>query len=341
MRNEITAEKIQTEKSANDVTGVDALRRMLLYRRPDGCKTEKRFIKRWLEPLGLDHDRAGNLFCKIGDSNVLWSCHTDTVHRTGGMQNIAMKNGCIVLADGEKESTCLGADDTSGVWLMREMILAKKPGLYVFHRGEECGGNGSNYISLKNQKMLDGIDMAIALDRKAETSIITHQFSRCCSDEFGYSLADQLGKAWRLDDTGTFTDTANYTELVPECTNLSVGYYDQHSKKERQNVAFILELRDKLIALDTDKLIVARDPTVADAYPNWDDDLRDKVDIRDRIYGGRSVHFEPAYGTMQALVREYPDECADLMELYGISEQDIIDQVHHSKGIRDYGRYAG
>ena len=82
----------------------------------------------------------GNLIIEVGEgSETLFSSHTDTVHRTGVMQNVF-----IETADKPKFETdsgqCLGGDDGTGVWLMLELIKAGVPGLYIFHRAEEVGG---------------------------------------------------------------------------------------------------------------------------------------------------------------------------------------------------------
>ena len=45
---------------------------------------------------------------------------------------------------------------------MREMILAGIPGLYVFHRNEESGGAGSDWIARETPWELHGIKAAIA-----------------------------------------------------------------------------------------------------------------------------------------------------------------------------------
>src|SRR5689334_19940192 len=89
---------------------------MLGYKRPAGSKTERAFIREWIRPLGVEQDKAGNLYKRIGDSPVLWSCHTDTVHKDGGGQLVAVKDGIATVAS--PNSNCLGADDTAGIWLM-------------------------------------------------------------------------------------------------------------------------------------------------------------------------------------------------------------------------------
>lgn len=236
------------------------LLQMLTYCRPDGSKTEKKFINRYLTPLGLKRDEAGNLYKTIGKSQVIWSSHTDTVHYKHGKQELAILGEDIKLRHGSK-SNCLGADCTTGVWIMREMIKAEVPGLYIFHTGEERGGIGSEWIKSNGADMLKGYKAAIAFDRLAKTSIITHQFGgRCCSDIFADSLGRALGGGWEKDDGGSFTDTANYTGLVNECTNISVGYYGQHSSRETQNIPHAARLREIMIAFDESKLTIARRP---------------------------------------------------------------------------------
>lgn len=248
------------------------------YCRPAGSLTEKRFIREFLLPLGAEYDNAGNLIKQIGENpRVLWSSHTDTVHNIAGFQYLATKGSTLKLSKREKRSNCLGADDTAGVWLMMEMIRAGKEGLYIFHRGEEIGGIGSRFIAKHTPERLKGIEIAIAFDRRGTDSVITHQGTRCCSDKFAESLAAGLAMKFKADSTGTFTDTANYTDLVAECSNLSVGYQSAHSSMEELNLQHLLELRQALLALDTSKLVVERKPGEVEykryyggSYGGWD-----------------------------------------------------------------------
>jgi hypothetical protein len=165
---------------------------MLSYRRPGGSKTERKFIRRYLAPLSMQIDQYGNHIKRIGDAPILWSCHTDTVHKFGGRQHTKIQSNIVSANDAQ--SNCLGADCTAGVWLMTEMIRANIPGLYVFHREEESGGMGSNWLLKNTPELLEGIKYAIAFDRRGNKSVITHQFGgRCCSDAFAASLANAIG----------------------------------------------------------------------------------------------------------------------------------------------------
>jgi len=299
---------------------------MLTFRRPAGSKAERKFIRRFLQPLGGKQDAAGNIIVRIGDAPVMWSCHTDTVHRTGGRQMLSTSNGWITAP----KSSCLGADDGAGVWLMVNMIERKVPGLYVFHRAEEIGGYGSMHIAGQTKELLNGIDFAIALDRKGENSIVTHQWGdRCCSDDFAGALGWELGLGMTADPTGTFTDTANYTELVSECTNISVGYMKQHTAAECLNANYLNELLEALCSLDVRRLPVVRSPfSNADAYLDYNDNdpTADTTEF-DKCWSKTS---DRSYETLRDVVRNHPDAVADFLDSYGISAAEVMDHAGFS-----------
>jgi hypothetical protein len=236
---------------------------MLKYKRPANSPDVSLFIERFIEPVcnrhGGFYDDANNYIVKVGDdTRVMYSSHTDTVHYTGGTQRLSISNDYIKLQRDET-SNCLGADCTTGVWLMLEMIRANVTGLYIFHASEEVGGLGSSYLVKNHPELVMGIDFCIAFDRKDITSIISHQVGgRCCSDEFCASLIKQMPSGYKIDTTGTFTDSANYTDLIAECTNISVGYYDQHTPKEMQSISHALCLREAMLRFDETKLVQKR-----------------------------------------------------------------------------------
>lgn len=298
---------------------------MLSFRRPAGARSEAEFVHRFLGPRGVKPDGCGNLIRRIGSAPVLWSCHTDSVHTRGGRQNVRVDGGVIRLAKGESAG-CLGADDGAGVWLMCEMIRAGVEGLYIFHAAEEKGGIGSSYIATETPELLAGIQCAIALDRKGRTSVITHQGRRCASDRFATALGDALGLGMKPDDGGLFTDTANYTDLIGECTNLSVGYEGAHSERESLDVGFLLKLRDALIALDVSALPIVREAGEVDPA-----DARDALDYRFTPEGSGAPLWCSSggagslgdYETLLYLCRTDPERVADVLTHYGITPEDI------------------
>lgn len=253
------------ELTSQDVTDLYS---MLTYMRPHYSGYEEAFITRFLKPLEMRMDSYGNIFKRVGEAPIAWSCHTDTVHRKGGVQYIARDDKQIVrLAKKEKLSNCLGADDTAGVWLMTQMIKAEVPGLYMFHRGEEEGCKGSKHVADKTPKLLDGIKFVVALDRRDVDNVITFQAGqRCCSEDFAKSISEQLNAytpaagalKYKADPTGMYTDSASYVDIVGECTNLSVGYFGQHGFNESLDLNHIVKMYDALVRVDVNKLVAKR-----------------------------------------------------------------------------------
>ena len=304
---------------------------MLSTRRPARSKTEESFILSYIDSLpNVRVDGYENRIVQIGKApRVLWSSHTDSVHSKDGIQSVARDGDFVRLHKDETNSSCLGGDDAAGVWIMRQMILRRIPGLYIFHRDEEVGGFGSTWIAEHTPELFKGIDYAIALDRKGYDSVITHQGSRCASDEFARDLAAQLGGAYKPDSTGVFTDTANYTKLIPECSNLSCGYGEAHTSHEFQNVRFAYDLLESLCAVDFNKVRVARDPNSFDDYP--DDDFHGYsfgfLDGRKKTKSAKRVQ---SYGRdnideLIALCCNDPCGVADYLDQLGVNAYDLDD----------------
>lgn len=298
---------------------------MFSYRRPCGSKTERAFIDRFLSPLGFWEDEFGNLILQIGEHpTILWSSHVDTVHRAEGMQTVHYDGSFLRLTkrslrDG---SNCLGADDTAGVWLMTEMIKAKVEGVYVIHFGEESGCIGSSALAKHKPDFFEGIKAAIAFDRMGYEDVITHQVGgRTASDAFARSLSKILGGSFKPCDGGVYTDTNEYAHLVPECTNVSVGYFGQHGHRETQDVPFLISLRNTLVAADWSGLVIEREP--------GDDDRYDYGFGSSRLSYGRGA--SSARG-LEDLVKAYPDVVADLLESCGVSRGDLMDHISHHYG---------
>jgi hypothetical protein len=238
---------------------------MLTYCRPAGSDTETAFVDKYIATLpGAAVDRHGNWHVTIGESAVMWSCHTDTVHTKPGRQTIDNRTSTIRLSKRSRrhsQSSCLGADDTAGVFLMWSMINAGVPGHYVFHYGEEIGGQGSSALAYEWPDELSHIRFAIALDRRGTGDVITHQgMRRTASEAFAQSLCDGLDMAYSPSSHGIYTDTYEYADIIPECTNVSVGYANEHSKRETLDIAHVERLLSALCALDQTTLVESRVP---------------------------------------------------------------------------------
>lgn len=299
------------------MTNIGLLLDMLTYRRPRNSASEAAFIRRFILPLAPTRDEHGNYHVWIANpdgtpSRMLWSCHTDTVHCTDGRQTLRYDpiTGIVELSRKARNrgSTCLGADDTAGVFLCMQMIAAHVPGHYIFHYGEESGGIGSSNLARESPELLEHAEIAIALDRRGTSDIITHQFgSRMASQAFASSLAREL---MRVDPSldyapehGLYTDTAEYAEIIPECSNLSVGYLYEHTDREILCTRHTLRLLRALCALDTSALAVEREPCT-DVYDcsNYFDYPLDGVDV------GCTIYLDPVYADVQDALTTAQDD---------------------------------
>jgi hypothetical protein len=246
----------------------------LSTKRPHGSATNVKFTA-WLKdnlPFDLQkgsfYDGAGNLHVDNrtqATHKTLFVAHVDTVHRNEGKNKIT-KTKTHWRAKGD----VLGADDGAGVALLMHMIWGGVHGYYIFTQGEERGGVGARYLAEKQEKLLSEFDRAIAFDRRGIDSVITHQgWGRCCSDTFGSALADALmdgsdNLMMLNDDTGVYTDTAEFTDIIPECTNISVGYAREHTQEESLDLNHYQHLADAVLTVDWDGLPVERDPSVVE-----------------------------------------------------------------------------
>ena len=246
---------------------VNTLIQMLRFKRPMGSRTETNFRKWFL--FGLPNaweDAFNNIHVLVARKDeswptTIWSSHTDTVHKEDGYQKVIVDKGWAKLAPREP-SNCLGADCTVGVWIMRELALAGVPGHYVFHWGEERGCIGSRNVTKQKPTMFRKANCVIAFDRRGKSEIITFQRgSRTCSDAFADSLATMLPKGYAASSNGIYTDSAEYAEIVPECTNLGVGYVGEHGDDEKVELVVPMKMVNAIIAnWDERNLVIERDP---------------------------------------------------------------------------------
>lgn len=203
---------------------------------------------------------------------VLWCAHIDTMHSGTAPTGQTPIYDDVLDMYSKEDGEPLGADDGAGVWLLLEMIDAGVPGSYIFHRAEECGGLGSSGMVKHHREWLSRFLWAIAFDRRGTTDVITRMScGTVCSDEFALALAAKLnagdeGFAYEPDDTGSFTDTANYIRIIPECCNVSVGYDYEHSAEEILDVAHVTRLRNVVIKAFAEgiNLPIIRDKTYID-----------------------------------------------------------------------------
>lgn len=294
------------------------LLKILKYKRPHMSSSEAECIKTIITDKYQHYLLEDNIIIVTDPtSKTLFSCHTDTVHSTSGEQIVHYNKNQNILFKADTEP--LGADNGAGIWLLLEMIDANIPGTYVFHRGEERGGVGATTLANLHPEFLQQFDRAIAFDRRGSTSVITHQGgSRCCSEGFAKALCDQfktVGLYMECDPTGIFTDTAMYTHLIPECTNISCGYDHEHSAAESLDLTYLQKLRAACLSINWEAL-----PTVRKTGFDDDDDDGDG-------YYWRNARFSYQKLTWRSLVNMSPEEIYDFCENNPISTAEFLMEI--------------
>ena len=269
-------------------------------------------------PKGGEFDKTGNYILKIGKSDTLFCCHIDTVGHIVKRTDPIIKAGWIKATN--KDASCLGGDDRCGMLCLIHLIENKIPGTYIFHVGEEKGTIGASAI--KKDFDLSKFKRAVEFDRRDITSVITEMgVTRTCSDTFGKALADQLKNNFRLDNTGVFTDVGKYSEIIPEVTNLSVGYYNEHTSKEKINAKWLIgKFLPAILKVDWENLPIERNPK---------DESNKKYHYHHGYYGG---HYDDdgRFGRHSSYHgwRKYPDiGYCDFCETYGEMKTAIVDKT--------------
>ena len=213
----------------------------------------------------LEKDEFGNYFYKIGESRTVFTSHLDTASYFQSDVKHQIFGDRFVRSDG---TTILGADDKAGVTILLWMMKHNIPGLYYFFIGEEVGCIGSSILAL-SLKLKGSYDRVISFDRRGTNSVITFQSSiRTCSDEFALELSNQLNLKvdfnYKPDDTGVYTDSAEFGPSISECTNISVGYEKEHTGREFQDLYHLNKLANAVLFVDWESLPTKRDFTKID-----------------------------------------------------------------------------
>ncbi len=302
------------------------LLRLMTYMRPSGGRTERKFCEIYLEPICGLPDDSGNYTLVLGDRpNVCFTSHYDTVHYSDGYQKVYM-DGDFAKSD----SDCLGADCTTGIWLMLGMIKAGVEGVYVFHAAEELGCIGSQALVYDYPSWLVEIDFVISFDRYGTDSIITEQMGgKTASKQFAKDLSKLLDlPQLKPDPTGVYTDSNSYASTVSECTNVSVGYYSQHTSKEKQDIPYAEMLLERLCKARWSTLASYRDPTLLE--PSYRGSMS-------------NYSYDPDEGEVADLVdlmSERPDQVAELLLSYGVDCDMLIRDLGLDEYTPDYN-YGG
>ena len=173
-------------------------------------------------------DDFGNMYITRGS---LWHypclvAHLDEVHEN--------EDRIIVQQDGKifsQNGTGIGADDKNGIWIIIQLLKnTDLPLKAIFTVQEERHCEGSNHI---DWEFLENVRFLMELDRHGASDFVTVASKIRLSkdkfwdpylmEEFGYKIAE-----------GGMTDVVNLVlnGLNLPCCNVSVGYYNEHTKEE-------------------------------------------------------------------------------------------------------------
>ena len=96
----------------------------------------------------------------------------------------------------------------------------------------------------------------------------------------GIALRYRKTHLW-ASDRGVFTDTANFVSIIPECTNISCGYANEHVNMECQDLHHLERLGEAVLLVDWEALPTKRDP---DADLCWGRGVRRSTRADDGLF---------------------------------------------------------
>lgn len=162
--------------------------------------------------------------CKVNvrfPGRPIFVAHADTVCYDTDYQKPLHKSGAIIRRPGG----ILGADDRAGCFLIH---CFRKRINYIITWGEETGCQGSR--ALVKEWDLEAPPCFICLDRRGKTDLIGSRNHYCETD-----LEDALMDFGFIPVTGSISDADELNEIAASC-NLSIGYYNQHTRNEFLNL---------------------------------------------------------------------------------------------------------
>lgn len=187
----------------------------------------RNFIKKFLTELHISYsvDKKGNLYNINNNNSPLLSAHMDTVQDVNDAKLAHFTNihGNYISGYG-----VIGGDDKCGIYIILELLKERKDLNFVFSVEEESGGNGIMPFVANND--FSHIPYGIVLDRRGGNDIV------CEKNDYGVKeFEDVLARIGKLfgykPAIGTFSD-ADYLNEQLSVANLSVGYYNPHTKAE-------------------------------------------------------------------------------------------------------------
>ena len=163
--------------------------------------------------------------------------HVDTVRRQG--VELKQRNQIITNRHG-----ILGADDRAGVYAL--FALEHTGVNLLFTNYEETGGTGA--VSAANRLGFEGVNLFIELDRRGCNEYVYYSYglpnaTKKYIESYGF-----------IEEYGSYSDIAEFEMLGIPAVNLSIGYYNQHTSRER------LHLDEMGLTIERVKAMIADPP---------------------------------------------------------------------------------
>jgi len=204
-----------------------------IFQIPSQSKKEKHladFIKSQLDLYEIKYyeDKLGNVFNLDRKGIPLLSAHLDTVQdeKDAILSKYIKVRGNILSGYGT-----IGGDDKCGVFMVLEFACMKLCN-FIFSVQEENGGQGIRH--LMSYADLHHIPYGIILDRRGYQDIV------CTKNNYGTqefeTVIHEIGKLWGYAPAQGLWSDANLISEQISCANLSVAYFNPHSKQEFVNL---------------------------------------------------------------------------------------------------------
>ena len=193
------------------------------------------------------HKRGIIVIPKSVNKYALICSHLDTINDSKKikLQNSDIEiDGDIIRLSQSSLAKCLGGDDRCGVYSALQLIDLGFPFGFAFFCDEEIGCIGSSMLA-KDIDENKSITAFISLDRRGLDNVAV----------YGYNNSDLINlfeNEGYIEVDGSITDVSVLSEQSSRnlaCVNLSVGYYNEHTKREFINIYGIQRVIKTLIKL--------------------------------------------------------------------------------------------
>ena len=171
-------------------------------------------------------DGKGNIYNISYPGRPLLSAHMDTVQKEA---DVYMAKHIYIQKDILTGYGVIGADDKAGIYSILYLLTNSSEKFnFVFSVEEEVGAIGAEFFVKHND--LKHMTYALILDRKGSSDIICTK-NEYGTDEFEFALTE-IGRSFNFHPAmGVFSDADKISDQI-SCANLSIGYYNQHTKSE-------------------------------------------------------------------------------------------------------------